>query len=147
MVINAMSSNRRASIMAKALSVLHPEIAEELSNRIMPLSTDLSLIQDILIYVDLVHETMDLADKIILFIIVAHKIYDPASLIGKNISKLPIGIRDEIAKCAGFNSPEMVSHYKKFGIPLLKNPRYRTKVNVIIGHVLPDHQDLKTQYN
>jgi hypothetical protein len=53
----------------------------------------------------------------LIFIAVCYQVYQPLCFLhkkedGKASGKLPTGVRDEMAKCLGFASSEMINHHK-----------------------------------
>jgi len=140
-----MNANSRSILLGRAISVLYPEIVEAVLPKITPLSSDLTLMPKILEGIDLIYADLEMHDKIILFVAVAHKIYYPACLFDTYVAKLPTGFRDEMARCLGFVSSEMINHHKSFVYPHLKNPRYIDKMQNITDYVLGDQQEPDNQ--
>ena len=84
----------------------------------------------------------------LIFIATVYQVYQPLSFLPTSkrddqktkqaAGKLPAGVRDEIARCLGFNNPEMSSHYKQFCEPQMKpfntGPErpFKTKVMQIV---------------
>jgi len=136
-----MTENAKTILIGRAVSVLYPDIVDQILPKITPLSDDLLLMPKILEAIDLKNPEFIIVDKIILFIAVAHKIYHPACLFNQRISKLRVGLRDAMADCLGFVNSEMINHHLTVVYPSLKNPRFQAKMQAIINHVLPDHQN------
>jgi hypothetical protein len=82
------------------------------------------------------------------FIGLTYRIYQPLSFLqrkedGKAAGKLPPGVRDEMARCLGFVSSEMINHHKAFIEPALKpynngiERPLMTKVMVLVDRFRP----------
>lgn len=140
-----MTKDKESILLGRVLRLLHPHLAADLLLKIAPLSSDLTLLPQILEGIDLIYEDLEMADKIILFVAVAHKIYYPACLFDTYISKLPLGFRDAMSACLGFRNSEMINFYKSFVYPHLKNARYLNKMQQITDYVLGEQQEPDNQ--
>jgi hypothetical protein len=143
--MTGMTKDKESLLLGRVLKIMYPEIAADLLTKIKPLSSDLTLLPKILEGIDLIYEDLEMPDKKILFVAVAHKMYSPACLFDKYVAKLPTGLRDEMAQCLGYVNSEMINFNKSFVYPHLKNPRYLNKMQRIIDYVLGNQQELDNQ--
>lgn len=75
--------------------------------------------------VQIVHENETAENRRLIFIATCYQIYCPISYLKvakgeRTAGKLPQGIRDEIKRCLGFASAEMVNHYRSFTEPQMR---------------------------
>ena len=127
-----------STLIGRAVAVLYPEIAENLLSKVAPITNDKKHIPEIWNYIKNIYPELDSTDKNTLFIAVIYRIYAPAVLVGRHVSKLPAGVRTIVSSLIEQRNPEMVNFFLEYSKVNLKNPRYYKKVHAIIDAVVLD---------
>jgi len=135
------------AVMQRALKVLCPELAQELTSKITPLSSEKSLIETVYASIISKYTDLDRTDTCILFTAVVYRIYAPAVFLGEGFCKLPIGIRDEAARVSGFISPEMINYFLEMAKVYVTRPYFEARVKDLIEEAGLNYQDLNITHD
>ena len=117
-------------LMMAVLKECAPEVFEACELLSQPLITDWELLP-------IIHEQIQklegvtTSENIHVFMAVLDRLFVPVQLIGNQVIKKPIGLRDAYSNVFGFNNPEMVNHYMDAMRPHYKNPRFAERIDAI----------------
>lgn len=125
-------------VTARSLRQTHPDLYNQILESVTPMLSNLGHISSILSHIQVMFPDCDNTDKMLIFTSVVYDCYCPASYLPKAGMKLPIGIRDEAARVAGFINPEMLNYYHQISKSYMKTTTahngvspFRSKVNSV----------------
>jgi hypothetical protein len=137
-------------MIGRIISVMDPEMVQELVKDYAPLSRDKSMVTEIYEAVNALFPEMKEQERTEMFIAVVYRVFVPVSFLpAREIpgedrraqQKLPTGIRGIIAKCLDFKHQEEVNRLKHYVEPFIKNARYRAKMKLVtdaVGLTVPN---------
>jgi hypothetical protein len=120
----------KSTILGRIFLATEQERASELIKQFRPMLRSPRHVKSIFTAVN--HEFADETpeNRRLIFIACVYQSYQPLSFLPaikseenrtrQAAGKLPVGVRDEMSRCLGFNNPEMASHFKQFTEPQMK---------------------------
>jgi hypothetical protein len=118
-------------VISRYLSQVNPVMYREIEEAITPMLSDTAHIPALLQAVRCQHPNFDETDTRILFTACVYEIYCPASFLPKAAMRLPVGIRDEMARVLGYGNPENINSWKGIADAYMKGKSFRSRVDAI----------------
>lgn len=140
MISSKTVDNAAKKLIGEMLADLSPEIFNYCQAAVLPLTTDLSLIPDIVKQVAFLEGEIN-TENICFAIAVLDRFYWPVQLIYPKLMKKPVGLRDKYAEVFGYDHPENISIWGDILIAYFKNHRYANRVHEVSSQI---YQNLKT---
>lgn len=128
----------KAKIIGRVLLQTDHSTADAILSQFRPMLRKTKFVEKIYNEVQNVFINETFENRRLIFIATIYQVYQPLSFLDEAAGKLPAGVRDEMARCLGFNNPEMCNHYKQFVEPPMKpyntGPErpFKTKVMQIV---------------
>lgn len=114
-----------------------PQVFEACELLSQPLITNWALLPNVYHIIQQI-EGATTCENIHVVIATLDRLFVPVQLIGNQVIKKPVGLRDAYSNLLGFNNPEMVNHYMGAMRPHYKNPRFAERIDTISFEVY-DH--------
>lgn len=108
------------TIIGRSLAVFDYATYKRIEERVTPMITEINKVEEIINYTKNNNTDLDNYMINLLCISVVYDLFCPACLIHKDISRLNIGVRDEVAKAMDYANPEMCNYYLEKAKPFLK---------------------------
>lgn len=124
------------TIVGRALAQDNPELFQSLEKKVTPLLTDQVHIEEIFHMVNNLFSDEPEWMRKLLFVSAVYDCYCPGSYYKKSIMKLPIGVRDEVARLLGQNNGTMVNYFRDQTQSYMRfrEKEFGSRIDQIKGH-------------